>query len=55
VVSGDSGGPLLDDEGEVIGMTTAASTGTRVTVAHAIDISDALAVVGQMPAWRPAT
>ena len=48
MVSGDSGGPLLDDEGEVIGMTTAASTGTRVTVAYAIDISDTLAVVGQI-------
>lgn len=48
VVSGDSGGPLLDAEGEVVGMTTAASTGGQPTTAYAIDISDALAVVGQI-------
>ena len=42
VVPGDSGGPVFDDEGEVIGMTTAASSGTVDTVAYAIDIEDAL-------------
>jgi S1-C subfamily serine protease len=44
VVSGDSGGPLLDSEGEVVGMTTAASSGGTNTVAYAIEITDALAV-----------
>lgn len=44
VVSGDSGGPLLDSEGEVVGMTTAASSGGTSTVAYAIDITDAIAV-----------
>lgn len=44
VVSGDSGGPLLDSEGEVVGMTTAASSGGTSTVAYAIEITDALAI-----------
>ena len=30
VVSGDSGGPLFDDDGEVIGIVTAASSGAAV-------------------------
>lgn len=45
VVSGDSGGALLDAEGEVIGVTTAASTGSATTVAYAIPIEDALDIV----------
>ncbi len=44
VVSGDSGGPLLDDEGEVIGMTTAASSGSADITGYAIPIEDALDV-----------
>lgn len=48
VVSGDSGGPLLDAEGEVVGITTAASTGPGTTIAYAITIEDALAVVSQI-------
>ncbi|GIG22487.1 serine protease [Cellulomonas chitinilytica] len=48
VVSGDSGGPVLDDEGEVVGMTTAASVGGTTTVGYAIDIVDALAVAHQI-------
>ncbi len=44
VVSGDSGGPLLDDEGEVIGMTTAASSGSADITGYAIGIEDALDV-----------
>ncbi|WP_315093500.1 trypsin-like peptidase domain-containing protein [uncultured Cellulomonas sp.] len=48
VVPGDSGGPVLDDEGEVIGMTTAASSGTVDTVAYAIDIEDALVIANQI-------
>lgn len=50
VVGGDSGGPVLDDEGEVVGMTTAASVGRTATVAYAIDIVDAVAVVQQIEA-----
>ena len=30
VVSGDSGGPLFDAEGEVVGIDTAASTGSEI-------------------------
>ncbi|MFT4230935.1 MAG: trypsin-like peptidase domain-containing protein [Microbacterium sp.] len=48
VVAGDSGGALLDDEGEVIGVTTAASSGTAATVAYAIPIEDALAIADQI-------
>ncbi len=48
VVSGDSGGPVLDDEGEVVGITTAASTNTSMTVAYAIEIQDAVAIVHQI-------
>ncbi|WP_062303746.1 S1C family serine protease [Demequina subtropica] len=50
VVSGDSGGALLDDEGEVIGMTTAASSGLATTIAYAVPIEDALAIVAQIQA-----
>lgn len=45
VVSGDSGGAILDGAGNVIGMTTAASSGTMDITGYAIDIDDALAVV----------
>jgi S1-C subfamily serine protease len=45
VVSGDSGGPLLDADGEVVGMTTAASSGSATVVGYAIPIEDALAIV----------
>lgn len=45
VISGDSGGPLLDSDGEVVGMTTAASSGPGTTIAYAITIDNALAVV----------
>jgi S1-C subfamily serine protease len=48
VVSGDSGGALLDAQGEVVGMTTAASSGRVPTVAYAIPIEDALAIVQQI-------
>lgn len=53
-VPGDSGGPMYDDEGEVLGITTAGSQqqtrrGTSVTVAsYAVPIDDAMAVVKQI-------
>ncbi|SDS17348.1 serine protease, S1-C subfamily, contains C-terminal PDZ domain [Friedmanniella luteola] len=47
VVAGDSGGPLVDAEGEVVGIDTAASSGTAID-GYAIPIEDALAVVDQI-------
>ncbi len=51
VVSGDSGGPVLDAQGQVVGMTTAASNGAAgPTDAYAITITNALSVVHQIQA-----
>ncbi|HEU4330021.1 MAG TPA: trypsin-like peptidase domain-containing protein, partial [Lapillicoccus sp.] len=47
VVSGDSGGPLFDAEGEVVGVDTAASTGAEID-GYAIPIQRALSIVGQI-------
>ena len=47
VVSGDSGGPLFDAEGEVVGIDTAASVGVQID-GYAIPIARALAVVEQI-------
>ncbi|MFT4286367.1 S1C family serine protease [Nocardioides sp.] len=47
IVSGDSGGALLDAEGEVVGMNVAASTGWNVT-GYAIPIQTVLAVAAQV-------
>ncbi|GAA3578741.1 hypothetical protein GCM10022197_40240 [Microlunatus spumicola] len=47
VVAGDSGGPLLDAEGEVVGIDTAASSGQEID-GYAVPISTALAVVTQI-------
>ncbi|MDJ1372028.1 S1C family serine protease [Gulosibacter molinativorax] len=44
VVSGDSGGAVLDNQGEVVGMTTAASSGTSNISGYAIEIDQALSV-----------
>ncbi|QZN87574.1 S1C family serine protease [Cellulomonas sp. C5510] len=52
VVSGDSGGPLLDDEGEVVGITTAASSGSADITGYAIPIQDVLDVVTQIVAGQ---
>jgi S1-C subfamily serine protease len=48
VVSGDSGGALLDDQGEVVGITTAASSGSADITGFAIPIDDALDVATQI-------
>jgi S1-C subfamily serine protease len=47
VVAGDSGGPLFDAEGEVVGIDTAASTGAEID-GYAIPIQRALAIVDQI-------
>jgi len=48
VVSGDSGGPLVDADGDVIGIVTAASSGTADITGFAIPITDALSIVDQI-------
>jgi S1-C subfamily serine protease len=47
VVGGYSGGALLDDEGEVVGITTAASSGGE-TQSYAVPIDDALDIAEQI-------
>ena len=44
VVAGDSGGPLRDAEGEVVGIVTAASSGSATVTGYAIPVDDALAI-----------
>lgn len=44
VVSGDSGGPLIDAQGEVTGVVTAASSGGRQVTGYAIPISSAVSI-----------
>ena len=54
VVAGDSGGPLYDSEGEIVGIDTAASSGTEID-GYAIPIERALSIVGRSgPARRAA-
>ncbi len=48
VISGDSGGATYDDQGEVVGMTTAASTGSRNIVGYAIPISTVLQIADDL-------
>ncbi|WP_066039837.1 S1C family serine protease [Herbiconiux solani] len=48
IVSGDSGGPLLDSDGDVVGIDTAASSGSATVTGFAIPIADALDVVAQI-------
>jgi S1-C subfamily serine protease len=50
VVSGDSGGPVLDSEGEVAAIATAASSGTSDVTGYAIPIATAMAVVDRIVA-----
>ncbi|MEK6311267.1 MAG: trypsin-like peptidase domain-containing protein [Curtobacterium sp.] len=48
IVSGDSGGPVLDSEGEVVGMATAASSGTADVTGFAIPISTAKSIADKI-------
>jgi S1-C subfamily serine protease len=48
VISGDSGGATYDDQGEVIGMTTAASSGTSDVVGFAIPIAKVVRIAGDL-------
>jgi len=48
VVSGDSGGPLVDAEGEVVGVVTAASSGSATITGYAIPIGTAMTIVQQI-------
>jgi S1-C subfamily serine protease len=50
VVSGDSGGALFDKSGDVIGMVTAASTGSQVVTGYALNIAEVLKVADQIQA-----
>jgi S1-C subfamily serine protease len=50
IVSGDSGGPVLDSEGEVAAIATAASSGTSDVTGYAIPIETAMAVVDRIVA-----
>ncbi len=54
IAPGDSGGPLADSAGHVIGMDTAAGSGRPDTSGYAIPIADALAAARLIAAGRPA-
>jgi S1-C subfamily serine protease len=48
VISGDSGGATYDGQGDVVGMTTAASSGSANVVGYAIPISTVLRVAADL-------
>jgi len=56
IQSGDSGGPLYDSSGAIIGMDTAASTtGTQTTAGYAIPIEHALAIADRIESATAST
>lgn len=48
VVPGDSGGAVLDDDGDVVGMNVAASSGSRDVTGYAIPIATVESIVDQI-------
>lgn len=50
IIPGDSGGALYDDDGEVVGMNTAASSGTADVTGYAVPIGQALTIADQIEA-----
>jgi len=48
IIAGDSGGALYDSDGEVIGMNTAASSGSTDVTGYAIPIDQALTIAAQI-------
>ncbi|NYI46620.1 S1-C subfamily serine protease [Nocardioides aromaticivorans] len=50
VVPGDSGGAVLDDQGDVVGMNVAASSGSRNVTGYAIPIATVESVVDRIEA-----
>jgi S1-C subfamily serine protease len=48
IIPGDSGGALYDDDGEVIGMNTAASSGSSDISGYAVPIAEALTIAQQI-------
>jgi S1-C subfamily serine protease len=48
VISGDSGGATYDDQGAVVGMTTAASSGNSDIVGYAIPIGTVLSIADDL-------
>jgi S1-C subfamily serine protease len=48
IIAGDSGGALYDSDGEVIGMDTAASSGSADVTGYAIPIAQALTIAQQI-------
>lgn len=52
VVAGDSGGPLYNSAGRVVGIDTAASSGTARTTGYAIPLSTALSLARQIESGK---
>jgi S1-C subfamily serine protease len=48
IISGDSGGPLYDSAGQIVGMNTAASSGRVQNAAYAIPIDHATSIAQQI-------